>query len=308
MAQYLPLLLQSLLNTPMAMSESHAQMVVSALSGRLDIRSIETETMRLDQRGMRDLAAMGRNRADERSAALGGSEAPWNGALYPLANGIAIIQIWGTLTRNWGVGPYSGSTGYDGIQEQILTAINDPKVKAIWLNINSGGGAVDGLFDLQELIWTVNEKNGGKPIWAMASDYAFSAAYAIGVAADKFYVPQTGSVGSVGVITLWADVRKALDNEGIAVKVLRAGSRKAIGVAGVEDLDDEAVADIQAELDAIREIFIDRVARYMGIAKSTVSQTEGRTYMGALAKATGFVTDVLSEQAAWAKLERKLAR
>ncbi len=320
MAQYLPLVLQSLLNRPVAMSDSHAQMVVSALSGRLDIRSIETETTRLDARAMADLASMGRQVADQQrqapQAAAFGEEYGYNdegmrrreGRSFPLVGSVAVIQIWGTLTRNWGVGPYSGSTGFDGIQTQILDAMADPKVKAIWLSINSGGGTVDGLFDLQELIWMCNEKNGGKPIWAMASDYAYSAAFAIAVAADKVFVPATGGVGSVGVITLWADIRKALENDGIAVKVIRSGARKALGFMGVEDMPDEELARIQAQLDEIRDIFVDRVARYMGIAKSTVSNTEGLHYMGQHAKAIGFVNDVLSEQSAWAKLERKLAR
>lgn len=320
MAQYLPLVMQQLFNTPLMVSPAHGQMIAAALSGRLDIRSIENETVRMDERAMRDLATMGRASADHDrarpDAALHGEEYAYNtegmrrsqGRSFPMVNGIAVIQVWGTLTRNWGVGPYSGSTGYDGIQTQLMDAMDDKDVKAIWISINSGGGAVDGCFDLQQLIWACNAKNGGKPIWAMASDYAYSAAYAIGVAADKFYVPRTGGVGSVGVITLWADIRGALDLEGIKVKVIRSGARKAIGVAGVEDLPDEEVAHIQAQLDEIRDLFVERVAEYRGISKSAVLQTEGLDYMGAHAKAIGFVTDVLSEQEAWAKLERKISR
>lgn len=312
MAQYLPLVMQQLFNTPLMVSPAHGQMIAAALSGRLDIRSIENETGRMDERAMRDLAAMGRMAADidraRPAAAMHGEDAPWNGKMYPQVGGIAIIQVWGTLTRNWGVGPYSGSTGYDGIQTQLMAAMADDSVKAIWIAINSGGGAVDGCFDLQQLIWACNAKNGGKPIWAMASDYAYSAAYALGVAADKFFVPRTGGVGSVGVITLWADIRGALDLEGVKVKVIRSGARKAIGVGGVEDLPAEEVAHIQAQLDEIRDIFVERVAEYRGMSKSAVLQTEGLDYMGAHAKAIGFVTDVLSEQEAWAKLERKIAR
>ena len=310
MAQYLPFVLGSLLNTPLAVSDAHAQMLVSALSGRLDIRSLETETQRMDARGMRDLAALGRTRADTSrpDAAMHGEDAPWNGKCYPQVGGIAIIQIWGTLTRNWGVGPYSGSTGYDGIETQLLAAMGDNSVRAIWLSINSGGGTVDGLFDLQQLIWSCNAKNGGKLIWAMASDYAYSAAYALAVAADKVFVPRTGGVGSVGVITLWADIRGALANEGIDVKIIRSGSKKALGMGGLEALPDEELARIQGQCDDIRAIFVERVAEYMGIAKSVVSQTEGLDYMGQQARAIGFVSDALSEQGAWAKLERKLAR
>jgi capsid assembly protease len=316
MARHLPHVMQQLLGTPLCVTASHASMIAAAFAGKLDIRSIATEFERLDQRALADLAATGRLAADQTrlaqqhkpGAAMFGNDTSWNGRVYPLVNGIAVINIWGTLTRTWGVGPYSGSTGYDGIQTQLMTAMNDPKVNAIWLDINSPGGAVDGLFDLQELIWSVNEKNGGKPIWAFAGDHAYSAAFAIGVAADKFFVPQTGGVGSVGVITLWADMQKALEQEGIAVRVFRSGAKKALGYGGFEDLPEESVAHIQGQLDEIRDLFVERVAQYRGISKSSVLQTEGLDYMGRHAKSVGFVTDVLSEHAAWAKLERKLAR
>jgi capsid assembly protease len=316
MAQYLPLLLQSLMNTPLAVSAAHGQMIAAALSGRLDIRSVETETTRLDQRALRDLAQMGRAAADEDRARFSAAimmpeQSPydglWNRKTFPQIGRIAVVPIQGTLTRTWGLGPYSGSTGYDGIQTMVLDAFQDESVKAIWLAIGSGGGAVDGCFDLQELIWTLNARNGGKPIVAMASDYAYSAAYALGVAADEFYVPRTGGVGSVGVIMLHADISKALEQEGIAVKVIRSGKRKAIGIAGVEPLDDAKEAHLQAQCDEIRDIFVERVAEYRGISKSVVLQTEGLDYMGQRAKAIGFVTDVLSEQQAWAKLERAIA-
>lgn len=312
MAQYLPLVMQQLMNTPLLCSDKHAMTIAAALSGRLNISSIEHETLRMDRRGLEDLAALGRDRADQDRAKPGasmhGSEARWNGKEYPQVGGIAVIQIWGTLTRNWGVGPYSGSTGYDGIETQLMTAMNDETVRAIWLSINSGGGAVDGCFDLQQLIYACNEKNGGKPIWAMASDYSYSAAYALAAAADMVFVPPTGGVGSVGVITLWADIQKALEQEGISVKIFRSGKRKALGYGGMEDLPEEEEAHIQSQLDEIRDFFVERVAEYRGLAKSVVLQTEGLDYMGRHAKAIGFVNEVRSEHQAWAELERKIAR
>lgn len=315
MSTFLPFVMQQLANRPLMLRDADARMVAAALSGRLNISAYEDRFTRLDAEEMQRIAAGGRADADGRRAAKekqgpkrgGFAGDPEFGAAFERVGGIAIIRIWGTLTRNWGVGPYSGSTGYDGIEIQLLEAIADPNVKAIWLDIQSGGGAVDGCFDLVDLIWSLNEKNGGKPIWAMCADYAYSAAYALATAADKVFVPATGGAGSVGVITLHADVSKMLEDEGIKVTVLRAGDRKA-RANQFEPLDEEEYAHIMGQLEEVRDIFVDKVARNMGLSKKAVSETEARDYMGAQAKTIGLVTDVLSEHAAWAKLERKIAR
>lgn len=314
MSSFLPFVMQNLCNRPLMVSDAHGRMIASALAGRLNFSAFEDGYTRLDAEEMARIAAGGRADADARRADMATKPymtaqqaGPSRGKSYEQAGGIAVIRVWGTLTRNWGVGPYSGSTGYDGIQIQLLDAIQDNDVKAIWLDINSGGGAVDGCFDLVDLIWSMNEKNGGKPIYAMAADYAYSAAYALATAADKVYVPATGGVGSVGVITLHADVTAMMDEQGIKVTLIRSGEKKNRGNE-FETLDADTLAHLQAQCDEVRSIFIDKVARNMGISKKVVSETEALDYMGAAAKTIGFVSDVMPEHAAWAKLERKIAR
>lgn len=306
MAVYLPHMMNSLFNVPIAVHKAKAETICAALAGRLNIQSLADESTRLDERGLRDLAAMARKAPAAPGASIIGNDN--GGRPYELTeSGIAVIRVWDTLTRTWGVGPYSGATGYDGIWTQLLYAQTDRACKAIWLDINSPGGAVDGLFDLQKGIWDMSERNGGKPIYAYAADYAFSAAYALGAAADKFFMPRTGGVGSIACIMLHADITKALDADGIAVTIFRSHDRKAIGMMGAEPLDQEEIDHIQEQVDQIGQIFVESVAAYRGISKSAVSNTRGWDYMGDQAKAIGLVNDVLTEPEAWAKLERKIA-
>lgn len=312
MSSFLPFVLQQLCNRPIAASEDHGRIIASALAGRLNISAYEDSFTRLDAEEMARIAAGGRASADARRAAKSTSSSTRSarsvrGKTFEQAGSIAVIRVWGTLTRNWGVGPYSGSTGYDGIEIQLLDAMQDPDIKAVWLDINSGGGAVDGVFDLAELIYQMREKESGKPIWAMAADYAFSAAYCLASACDKVIVPNTGAVGSIGVITLHADITKALESEGIKVTVLRSKPRKA-RENQYEELDEETTAHIMAQLREIDAIFDETVARNRGISKKAVSETLGLDYIGSQAKTIGLVSDVLSEHEAWAKLERKIAR
>ncbi len=312
MAAYLPFVMQHLFNTPLALAPAEGAMIAAALSGRLDIRQFEDLALRMDQRGLDDLAEMGRLEARERKArqAAHPNTASWSSDSNPYTmskSGIAMIPVQGTLVRNWGVGPMSGSTGYDGIWTQAMHAQDNPDVKALWMDINSGGGKVDGLYDLADGIFAMSGRHGGKPIWAFAGDYAASAAYLLGAAADKFIMPQLGQVGSIGTIVMHADLSGALDQQGIRVTMIRSPEGKGRGNAA-EALDAETAASVQEMVDEATEVFVDRVARYRGVSKKSVSETNAAVYTGARALATGLVNEVLPEPSAWAKLERKIAR
>jgi ClpP class serine protease len=311
MAQYLPLMMQNLFNTPICLSDRKADMIVAALSGRLNIQSLQDETTRLDARALRDLADMGR--AEGRTAlAIDVPEGSMPDSNSPnpyqvTGSGIAVMPVQGTLTRTWGVGPYSGTTGYDGLWTQLAASEDDHRVKARAVLINSGGGAVDGLFDLTDGIYAASARFGGKPIYAFAADYAHSAAYAIGSACDHFTCPPMGGVGSIGAICLHADISRALDEAGIEVTVFRSHARKAIGIMGTS-LDDEEKNKIQTMIETVGDYFCDKVALYRDLPKSVVSGLQGSDYMGVEARAIGLVNEVLSEPLAWAQLERIIAR
>jgi len=321
MSVYLPLMMQSLFNTPIALSDAKAKVIVSAFAGRLNIQSLEAEAFKLDRAGMRDLAASGRKEADldrNRNAAARRVQAPegpmtsddWYGDRpYKLTSkGIAIIEISGTLTRTWGVGPYSGTTGYDGIWTQLAFAMDDDSCTGIWLKINSGGGAIDGLADLAQGIYRCSARFGGKPIWAFAGDAAYSAAYWLASAADRVIVAPLGGVGSIGVIAIYADITRALEEEGIEAIIFRSAKRKAIGIGGIEKMDDQEINHIQSQIDEAGGFFEAAVAQYRSIAKSAVSETQGTDYTASQALAIGLVDDVLTEQDAWNSFERELAQ
>jgi ClpP class serine protease len=77
-------------------------------------------------------------------------------------------------------------TGYDGIRQAFLTAMEDPDISGICLDIDSPGGEVAGCFDLVDVIYGAR---GKKPIHAILTESAYSAAYAIASAADRISVP-----------------------------------------------------------------------------------------------------------------------
>jgi hypothetical protein len=207
-------LAQRLFNVPLAITPGKAEVIMAALAGRLGIGQIE----RLGN------AAPSMMEDDDYGYADPGRNARKG---YEVVGGVAIVPVCGTLVQKLGtLRPYSGMTGYDGIRQNFLTALTNPDVQAIMLDIDSPGGEISGCFDLVD---TIYKARGKKPIWSILNESAYSAAYAIASAADRIVVPRTGGVGSIGVIWMHMDWSKALTSAGFKVTFITYGDLKADG-------------------------------------------------------------------------------
>lgn len=292
----LPFLAQRLFNTPLAITPGKAEIVMAALADRFGIAKL----FRADG-GMVVLADGGSCSSIGAGDEFGGQKEYQR--YYEVAAGVAIIPVQGTLVQKLGsMRPYSGMTGYDGIRANLSMALNDDTVRAIAFDIDSPGGEVAGCFDLVDDIYRAR---GDKPIHAILSESAYSAAYAVASACDKIYVPRTGGTGSVGVICMHVDFSKALGAAGIAVTMIHYGARKADGHSEIP-LTKEALAHFQADVDTMGELFCDTVARNRGIAASKVRATEAGTYMGAAGVQIGFADAVASPDQAFQSLLAEL--
>ena len=138
--------------------------------------------------------------------------------------GIAVIPVHGSLVRrSMAMDAQSGLTSYPDIASLLDAAVTDPGINGILLDIDSPGGEAGGVFDLAR---RVREIDAIKPVWALASDGAYSAAYAIASAASRVYVTQTGGVGSIGVIAMHVDQSARDAQEGYRFTAVTAGDLK----------------------------------------------------------------------------------
>lgn len=314
-----------ILNRPVAISEAWAAVIISAIRSELNVDLIQTtEGVQINSWGMDQIAAQARHEVDRRKAARAGGasralrDEPPSNKIFEEQAGVAIIEISGTLTKNWGLDSYSGFTGYDGIKTKFVAAMEDDDIDAILLDIDSPGGAVAGCFDTVDLMHAYRLDNR-KPVWAIANEQACSAAYAFLTVAEPGgrFAPRTGEVGSIGVLLLHADVQKAMAMEGVKVTIFRAGKWKAEGNA-YEDIAKETAERIQETLDDMRELFIDTVARNLSAdgakkdeieaLKKIVRDTEALTYIGAHARDIGLVDTIASEDQVWARLMERIGR
>lgn len=311
-SQHLPFVMGEVFNRPHLISQAHAAMIAAVLAGKMNITSLAGEFGQVDDRGMADLAEMGRLEARAKRAqhTPHTGMAPFDGWGTPYEmseSGIAVLPVMGTLRRTWGVGPFSGATGYDGLWTQFMHAVENEDCRAIWMPHNNGGGAVDGLEELADAIYANSARFGGKPVWAMCADHTASAGYWLASAADKVFTPQLGTAGSIGAVILHAEMSKALEEEGITVTIFRSKEGKMRGNS-VEPLDDDTKELFQGMVDEVDMVFAETVARNRKLSKKAVHETNASVYMGRQALATGLCDEILTEPEAWLKLERKIAR
>lgn len=203
--------------------------------------------------------------------------------------GITVIPVHGTLVkRTAGLDAASGLTSYTEIAAMLDSALADPQVAGILLDIDSPGGEASGSFELAR---RVREASAVKPVWAVANDSAYSAAYAIGSAANRLIVSETGGVGSIGVIALHIDQSVKDANEGYRYTAVTAGTHKN-DFSPHQPLTDEAKAELQAEVDRLYGLFVDHVASMRTLSSDDVRSTEAGLYFGANAIAAGLADAV----------------
>jgi len=208
--------------------------------------------------------------------------------------GIAVIPIHGSLVkRSLGMEAASGLTSYGEIAALLDAALADPQVSGILLDIDSPGGEASGSFELAR---RVREVAAIKPVWAVANDAAYSAAYAIAASAQRLFVTETGGVGSIGVIALHVDQSVKDAKDGYRFTAITAGAHKN-DYSPHEPLSDAAKTELQGEVDRLYAIFTDHVADMRGLDLEAVRATEAGLYFGANAVSQGLADGIQTLEA-----------
>ncbi len=215
--------------------------------------------------------------------------APTTRPLSPATGKVAVIPIHGTLVRRTsGLEAVSGLASYTSIAAQLDAALASPEVAAILLDVDSPGGESGGVFDLADRIRATSRI---KPVWAVANDMAFSAAYALASAASRVFVARTGGVGSIGVIAMHIDQSVKDAKDGVRYTAVFAGERKN-DLNPHEPISDEAHAVLKAEVDRVYDLFVETVARHRGLDADAVRATEAGLFFGPDAVAAGLADAV----------------
>ncbi|WP_313493747.1 S49 family peptidase [Stenotrophomonas sp.] len=200
---------------------------------------------------------------------------------------IGVINLSGAMVNRPMPGASgSGPVSYAAIRTAFDELLEDDAVTSIVLRLDTPGGMASGCFDLVDHIY---RGRGRKPFYALVDDYAASAGFALASACDEIWVSRTGGVGSVGVVAYHYDWSGNNAQIGLKVTPLYAGARK-VDFNPNFPLSEEAHAEALADLEDMRTLFVDTVARNLGMEPDAVRATEAATYRGQAAVDIGFAT------------------
>lgn len=206
---------------------------------------------------------------------------------YVVQDGVAIIGLQGVI------GPkanlmmdISGGASAQVVRNEILTALDDPKVKAAVLYADTPGGNVLGIAE-GAAAWRAFAER--KPAVTFSDGTLASASYWWGSAAPKVYIsgPMV-NVGSIGVRTEHIDTSMRDAATGVKRTVIKAGKYKA---AGDGPLDPKTLEYKQAQVDYLYSLFVDTVAMHRGVSVEAVLErmADGQVFIGQQAIDAGLV-------------------
>lgn len=244
----------------LAVSERLARMIASR-RGRLDVAAAAGMSSLSNSAGVVDRTVRGK-----------------------LVRMVPVIGMMDLRRDFWGYG-----TSTQAVDLAVREAAGNAKVDALVLLIDSPGGSVYGLTELAETIRAARQR---KPVIAMVSGLAASAAYSTASGATRIIASPSSELGSIGVYTMHEDWSRALDQQGVAVTLVHAGEGKVDGNP-YKPLSDAARADMLRTTRRYYETFVGDVAAGRRVPETTVvNQWKARVYGAAEAVRLGLADSI----------------
>ena len=211
-----------------------------------------------------------------------------------LGGTVGIIPIKGAITLE--ADSFSSSMDALDIVEKIDEASEDPGVRVIFLDIDSGGGSIVATKQIVEKIRTTE-----KPVVAYIGEVGASGAYYAAAASDYVIADADSITGSIGVIWISLDVNKLLDDFGVKATVLKKGTYKDIG-SMFREMTPEEMQLLQAMIDESFIQFKGDVYEFRkdkGLEMSRLDEiADGRIMSGRQALQLKLVDELSSREAA----------
>lgn len=277
------------LDRPALISHEKAQVIFSALVGRMEIETPTANRFEGDQRYHYDGCVLSEKND-------GFNQEPYR----VVGNGTAVITVDGMLVnRGKWIGARGGFVSYEFVQHALMAAREDAGIRSVIVDLNTPGGEAIGAFETADVM---REVAAVKPVTAFINGMAASAGYAIASGANRIVTIRSGCLGSIGVVWLHTDMSKAFKASGITPTLIFAGDHKVDGNS-YEPLPDHARAYMQSRVNKLYGQFIETVAAGRGEALSADAARETKAEMfdgqdavdAGLADATGTFESVLSE-------------
>ncbi|MEI8313742.1 MAG: S49 family peptidase, partial [Verrucomicrobiota bacterium] len=154
-----------------------------------------------------------------------------NSPCLSVEDGVGVVAITGPMLRNPDIFDriILGACDTGELINAVAEAAARPDIEAIFLDIDSPGGSVNGT---PELAQAVADASKVKYVYAFSAGQMCSAAYWVASQADAIYATPSARIGSIGVILPVVDSSAAFEQAGLKVEVFAAGKFKSAGTPG----------------------------------------------------------------------------
>ncbi|MDD4067303.1 MAG: signal peptide peptidase SppA [Bacteroidales bacterium] len=199
---------------------------------------------------------------------------------------IAVIYAFGDVAQGKGG---DLSIGSETIVKEIRRAVENSRVKAIVLRINSGGG--DAIAS-EQMTNEVIKANKVKPVIVSMGDVAASAGYEMGCGASKIVANPVTITGSIGVFGVVPNFGRALKkNLGIGFDTIQT-HKNSVFLSGVTPMSTDTRIMMQKSIDVFYKNFVNRVATGRNKSFQYIdSIAKGRVWVGKDAKEIGLIDE-----------------
>ena len=214
---------------------------------------------------------------ENKTMMFGDCSDPAEDKFYTVENGVAFIDIQGTLTyKPTMFSMLCGGCSYVQLQDAAKEIAEDVSISHVVLNVNSGGGQAYGAFSAAKYM-SDTLKGANKKIITYVDGMMASAAYALGCVADEVIVNPDAQVGSIGVVIALHDEHIKEQMEGEKTIYITAGESK-VPFAEDGSFKKEFLDDLQKDVDYTYGKFTAHVAAMRNISEESIIATQAKVY------------------------------
>jgi ClpP class serine protease len=199
---------------------------------------------------------------------------------------VAVLPLWGTLGQHQ---DWYTVTSTEQFAHDFRKLDAAPGVGTIVILTDSPGGNATYTLECSDCVYAARKRNQTRIIQAISSLSA-SAAEWIGTSAHERVATPSGTVGSIGVLSMYFDQSRLLKDAGVDVAIERTPNLKA-RFSGIEPATEEMRAHMKVRNQQAYHQFVSAVARNRGVTTSTVIERygNGETMTASEAFSAGYV-------------------
>lgn len=205
---------------------------------------------------------------------------------------VALVYAEGTIVNGDAAGAWGQTRVIAGntLARQLRQLRQDQAVKALVLRIDSPGGSATAAEVIQREVHLF--RKAGKPVVVSMGNVAASGGYWIAANADLIMAQPTTITGSIGVFSLFLNLKTLGDKVGVAWDGVKTADLADIG-SSTRPKTAQELGILQRNVDLIYDAFLDRVEAGRHLPRTRIAEiAQGRVWSGKTAQRLGLVDEL----------------